>query len=301
MPAPAPAGLLSLPFGVPGSWVRPPDSARRIPAPEPGVGGSWFLLLGLFCLSCIVPALGPGAAGRAPCGAGPPRELKLGRRAACGRRTGARGSRSLHPAPGSRGQALLSLYVPRFTRMAPPRPGQPNKPCSGYFIWFPPPPTPIFLWPSPDFALVPFFVLVLCSPGLEPVTQCPSLPRKQLLFPLDSFAAIGSTTQTTSVTKLVLTGQSPVPELTSRGLTAWLRWDMAARGSGMLPEQPLAWCLPAPQKHKAGSGPGDGVSHHARVPWGIHPQETWGMEWVLLSPPWAAIGRTTWPMSPWCC
>lgn len=223
---------------------------------------------------------------------------------AAGRERGREGLQlPLHPARRSRGLAtrellLREVLASRWPRMSaalaavctflvspawqPLRPGQPNKPCFGYFILFPPSHFPLA---ESRLHFGPFFVLVLRPPGLEPVARCPPLPCKQLPFPLVSFAAVGSTTQTTSVTKLVLTGRSPVPEPTSWGLTAWLRWDLAAGGSGMLPEQPLAWQLPPPRKHKAQSGPGAGVSHQVRMPRGIP-----SLRYPALAEAWARGG-----------
>lgn len=130
-------------------------------------------------------------------------------------------------------------------------PDSPINPALVILFYFPPTPLPSLFFGRVQTLLWSLFCS--CSSFLSlPVARCPSLPREQLLFLLLSFAAVGSTTPTTSVTKLVLTGQPPVPESTSCSLAAGLGRDLAAGGSGMLPEHPPCLAAPLPKSTRQG-------------------------------------------------
>jgi len=164
------------------------------------------------------------------------------RRRSRGQATRARRLRGAEEESGSRCCLCTSPFHPRGSRCDQ---DSPINPALVILFCFPPPSH--FSLAESRLCFGPFFCSGSCSPGLEPVARCSPLPSTQLPSPVVSFAAVGSTTQTTSVTKLVLTGRSPVPEPTARGLAAGLRGDLAAGGSRTLPEQPLARWLPPPQ------------------------------------------------------
>lgn len=74
---------------------------------------------------------------------------------------------------------LLSSYIPHLTLFGSHcAQDNPINPTLVILFYYPPPSPPLFFRPSPDFVLLPFlFCFFLCSPGSEPMLQCPSLPQ----------------------------------------------------------------------------------------------------------------------------
>lgn len=306
---PAERGEARLIFGRERGTVSPPDLGGR--------RESWFLFL-FFFLSLLqtLGLWGQGdRCGRAPCPGSCRKAPAWGRDPAgaawakvggtggawgCRRRARAPGCAA--PSPGRhrprRSAALTAVFVRSPFRLHGSHRAQdgPINPALVILFCYP---LPLFLWPSPDFALVPFLFRFFALLAWSPWAGAHRFPVSSSLALLVSFA-VASTTQTTSVTKLVLTGRSPVPECSSWPLTAWLRWHLAAGGSRTLPEQPLAWPLLPPQKHKAECGPGDGLSHQARMPWVSPPQRAPAGGGRCFPIP-SVLGGTTCPTSPRCC